>query len=91
MVKDELSYEADAKYVKIGQGITGWTKQGAHVMQKLEKDSTNPITYPTNAYHEKQLDKQLRLKTCAEEQHQNEVKQNKYGRNVFRISSTGAP
>lgn len=33
MVKDELSYEADAKYVKTGQGITKWTKLGTHVMQ----------------------------------------------------------
>lgn len=30
MVKDELSYEADAKYVKIGQGIAGWTKLENH-------------------------------------------------------------
>lgn len=37
MVKDELSYEADARYVKIGQGITGWAKLATHVMQRLEK------------------------------------------------------
>lgn len=54
---------------------------------KTRKDPTNPNTFLTNAYHEKQLC----LKTCAEEQQQNEVKQNKYNRNFFRISSTGAP
>lgn len=37
MVKDELSYEADAKYVKIGQGITRWTKLRTHMMQRLER------------------------------------------------------
>lgn len=50
MVKDELSYEADARYVKIGQGITGWTKLADR------KDPTNPNTFPTNAYHEIQID-----------------------------------
>jgi len=39
MVKDELSYEADAKYVKIGQGVTGWTKLGIHVMQRQKRSN----------------------------------------------------